>query len=90
MQQLYRPNSYPAQIKAELSSLPPLATEIANRWMMGWPKRVKALIEANEFLPALKEQEDAERTAYSSPGNRHLARHEIVQMYGLSDAPPTL
>lgn len=90
MQELYRPNSYPAPIRAKLKQMPPLATEIANRWMMGWPDRVKALIEANEYLPALVEQEEAERTAYSNPGNQHLARHEIADLYGLSSSPPTL
>lgn len=70
--------------------MPPLATEIANRWMMGWPERVKALIEANEYLPALLEQEEAERTAYSNREIQHLARHEIADLYGLSSRPPTL
>ena len=90
MQELYRPNSYPVPIKAALKTMPPLATEIANRWMLGWPKRVTALIEANEYLPALTEQEESERTAYSNPGNQHLARHEIAELYGLTAEPPTL
>jgi len=90
MQELYRPNDYPPPIKEAMRAMPALATEIANRWMLGWPKRVKALIEASEFLRALKEQEEAERRAYSDSGNRHLARHEIAELYGLSDSPPTL
>ena len=57
--------------------------------MMGWPKTVKALLEANQYLDALKEQEEAERTAYSNPGNRHMARYEIAELYGLSVSPPT-
>lgn len=90
MQQLYRESSYPAEIRSELAKMPPLATAIANRWMMGWTKRVQALIAANEYLPALQSQEEAERSAYSKPGNRHLAHHEIAEIYGLSDAPPSL
>ena len=90
MQDLYSPSSYPAPLKAEIQTLPPLATEIANRWMLGWPKRVAALIEAGEYLDALKAQEEAEREAYSNPGNLHLARHEIADLYGLTSAPPTL
>ena len=69
--------------------MPPLAIAIANRWMMGWPKTVKALLENQQYLDALKEQEQAEREAYSRPGNQHLARHEIAELYGLSSAPPT-
>lgn len=90
MQTLYRESSYPKTIQQQLQAMPPLATEILNRWMMGWPKRVKALIEADQLMASLTEQEEAERTAYSAPGNRHLARHEIAQLYGLSDSPPTL
>lgn len=90
MQTLYRESSYPKEIRQQLQTMPPLATEILNRWMMGWPKRVKALMEAQQLIPELIAQEESERTAYSAPGNRHLARHEIAQMYGLTDAPPTL
>lgn len=90
MQTLYRESSYPKEIKLQLQKMPPLATEILNRWMMGWPKRVQALIESQQLMPELIAQEEAERTAYSAPGNRHLARHEIAQLYGLTDAAPTL
>ena len=90
MQPLYRPESYPQSVKDALGAMPPLATEIANRWMMGWPKRVKALLQADQFLPLLTEQEEAERRAYSNPGNKHLARHEIAEMYGLSNEAPML
>lgn len=89
MQPLYKPNSYPVPIRAALKQMPPLATEIANRWMLGWPKTVQALLAANQYLDALKEQEEAERSAYSNPGNKHLARHEIAELYGLSASPPT-
>ena len=74
MQALYRESSYPKEIRQELAMMPPLATEIANRWMMGWSKRVKALIEAGEYLPALISQEEQERNVYSNDQNRHLAR----------------
>lgn len=90
MQALYRESSYPKEVKQQLLTMPPLATEILNRWMMGWPKRVQALIEAQQLIPLLTEQEEAERTAYSEPGNRHLARHEIAELYGLTNEAPTL
>lgn len=88
MQELYRPKAYPAAIKAELDKAPPLMIEIANRWMLGWPKRVKALIETGEYLEALRSQEDSERTAISAPGTNHLARHEAAELYGLTMEPP--
>jgi hypothetical protein len=88
MQTLYRPNSYPPEIRRKIVSMPPLAAEIANRWMLGWPKRVKALLEAGEYLPALKAQEEQERNALANETARHLARHEIAQEWGLSPEPP--
>ena len=36
------------------------AIEIANRWMLGWPKTVKGLIATREYLEALKYQEEGE------------------------------
>ena len=89
METLYRPNAYPTAVRAKLRALPPLATEIANRWMMGWPDRVKALLKTEEYLPALIEQEQEERRILSSAETRHLAQHEILQEHGLSLEPPT-
>lgn len=89
MQTLYRPQSYPTPVRRKIGLMPPLATEIANRWMMGWPERVEALIESGEYLPALTEQEKAERDVLANETARHLARHEIVQEWGLSLEPPS-
>jgi hypothetical protein len=90
MQTLLKPNSYPPEIRRQLGLMTPLATEIANRWILGWPKAVKSLIEEGGYLEALKDQEQRELRAYSQPGNSHLARHEIAEVYGLSPAPPSL
>ena len=89
MQTLYNPSQYPKEIQAKLNLMPPLAIEIANRWALGWPQTVKGLIEANQYLDALTTQEQQERETLSNPGLSHLARHEIVQEYGLSLEPPT-
>lgn len=89
MQALYKPNQYPQEIRAKLKLMTPLAIEIANRWMLGWPKAVQELIEAGQYLEALRNQESEEREVLSNPGNSHLARHEIVQEYGLSLSPPS-
>lgn len=90
MQTLLQPSKYPPEVRKALETMPPLATEIANRWMLGWPKAVQSLIEEGGYLDALKEQEKRELEAYSQPGNDHLARHEIAEVYGLSPAPPSL
>jgi hypothetical protein len=88
MESLYLPMAYPREIQDALRKLPPLATEIANRWMRGWPKATKEHLRTGDFLMLLKDQEEQEREAYSQPGNGHLARHEIAELYGLSPKPP--
>jgi hypothetical protein len=88
MQELYRPSSYPEPIRSEFRKARPLMVEIANRWMLGWPKRVKGLIASGEYLDALKLQTEQEMRAISAPGMNHLARHEMAHEYGLSLEPP--
>ena len=85
---LYRSNHYPPPVRASICALEPLGLEVANRWMLGWPKRVKALIEASKYLERLQAQETKEREALSQPGNKHLAHHEIAELYGLTPEPP--
>lgn len=84
--ELYRASSYPTEVRSRISS--PLAVEIANRWMLGWPKRARAMLADGTFLELLNSQEQKEREALSNPDNGHLARHEIAELYGLSLAPP--
>ena len=89
MVDLYRGDAYPIEVRAKLQHMPHLAIEIANRWMLGWPNEVAQLIKSGDYLKALVNQEQEERRVLCSPGNSHLARHEIVQEYGLSLRPPT-
>lgn len=89
MQTLYNPKMYPPEIRRAINLMRPLATEIANRWALGWPKAVKALLASGQYLEALRSQEMQEREILTQPGNNHLARHEIVELYGLSLSPPT-
>ena len=42
----------------------------------------------SNWEPYSTTQEQQEREVLSQPGNSHLARHEIVQEYGLNLAPP--
>lgn len=86
--ELYRHKAYPAPAREALLRQGPLAVEVANRWMLGWPGRVCTLLEAGTYLPALIAQVERERDAPSQPGNGHLARHEIAELYGLDAAPP--
>lgn len=88
MTNLYNQKAYPQEIANEIQKMPPLATQIANRWMLGWPKTVKALIASGEYLEALKIQEE-ERKALIEPGLNHLSSWEKVEVMGLTQAPPS-
>ncbi len=85
---IYKPNQYPSKVLEELNNMTQLAIEIANRWALGWPKSVKNLIQSGEFLDVVYAEEKRERDALCNPNLSHLARHEIVELYGLSVAPP--
>ena len=56
--------------------------------MMGWPKRVKALLDSGQYLELLESQTESEVNALANPHNSHLAGHEIAELYGLSLKPP--
>lgn len=90
MQNLHKLNEYPEDLR-KLVAQSRLGTELANRWMLGWPKRVKALIEAGEYQAAFEmrlEQEievEANAAQYS-----HLSSWEKREVTGLREAPPML
>lgn len=89
LQELQSPTSYPPETRQAIETLGALGLEIANRWMLGWPKRVKGLLASGEYLEALTMQHEAEASVLANAANlRHLARHEIAELYGLADAPP--
>lgn len=89
MQALYSPKRYPPELSRRINAMSPLAISIANRWMLGWPEAVKALIASGEYLDALKEQAAQERKAMDEPGLHHLSSWEKAEVMGLSQAPPS-
>ena len=91
MQELLKPKSYPVEAKRAIFSQSSLGVAIANRWMLGWPGRVKKLLETGEYAEALTSQVETERFVLASTADMtHLAQHEIMEMYGLNPAPPLI
>lgn len=76
MTNLYKQSAYPKEIANKIRRMSPLATDIANRCMLGWSKTVKALIASGEYLEALAIQEAKEREALIQPGMNHLSSWE--------------
>lgn len=89
MQSLYKPHQYPPELRQALSSMSDTAIEIANRWALGWPQAVKALIASGEYLDALKAQEREEIRVKLEPGLSHLSSWEKAEVYGLCQSPPS-
>lgn len=93
MQELYRPKAYPIEIRRAIYSQSSLGIAIANRWMLGWPKQVAALIAQTEYQAAFLAQAEKEREALANLSQQdwgHLAQHEKMQMLEINPAPPMI
>jgi hypothetical protein len=91
MQELYKPKAYPLAIRQAIIAQSSLGIAIANRWMLGWPKRVVKLLAENQYLDCLTSQvtEEAEVLA-SMPNMDHLAQHEKMALMEINPAPPAI
>jgi hypothetical protein len=87
MQSLYKPNLYPAEIRKLIESESETGISRANTLMLGWEKRVKALIAAGQYEEAFKYQVEQDRQA-DLPQYNHLARHEVRELLGMTEACP--
>jgi hypothetical protein len=84
--------NYPPEILKKIQTARNLTISIANRWMMGWPERVKTLVETGEYWQALVRQTEQEldtRAEMIDQAERlNLAPWEINELAGLDPAPP--
>jgi len=88
MQILYKPNEYPEALR-NLIAQSRMGIELANRWMLGWPGRVKTLIEAKEYQVAFESQLEQEIEAEANAVQyNHLSSWEKREVLGLSESPP--
>lgn len=53
--------AYPEEVAPQIETMGALAVSIANRWMLGWPDRVKALLKAGVYLECLESQTAQEK-----------------------------
>lgn len=68
------------------------AEQIADRWVLGWPKLTKELEASGNFLDRLKAQVKVENEAVSGGrvggDNSHLTDWELLEVCGISQSPP--
>ncbi|MDP3333211.1 MAG: hypothetical protein Q8S55_14735 [Methylococcaceae bacterium] len=91
MQELYKPKAYPLAIRQAIMSQSSLGVAIANRWMLGWPKRVEKLLVENQYQTYFLSQVETERQALvEMTGMDHLAQHEKMAILEINPAPPMI
>lgn len=91
MKPLYNPDIYSDQVREVILQSGELGIEIANRWMMGWPKRVVKLLVEDMYEEVFEYQLLQEQDVIARASNlSHLAPMEIVVMSGLSLEPPEM
>ncbi|SCX91483.1 hypothetical protein SAMN05216420_101321 [Nitrosospira sp. Nl5] len=91
MQSLYNPDIYPDQVRETILESGQIGIEIANRWMIGWPKRAVNLLVKDMYEDVFQYQLLQEQDAIARASNlSHLAPMEIVVMSGLSLEPPEM
>ncbi len=89
MQELVSRKAYPGAMAAQIEARGSLAVSIANRWILGWAKRVKALVKSGAYLDCLESQTAQETDILANAADlNHLARHEIMQLYEIRESPP--
>ena len=88
MDPIVSPEKYPPDILRKLKLMPQTPRSIANRWMMGWPRRVKALLSTGEYLDALKAQTERELDVLAETNAPHLSPTGILQQAGIDLEPP--
>ncbi|HQS65472.1 MAG TPA: hypothetical protein PLE48_17440 [Thiobacillus sp.] len=66
-----------------------IAVSIANRWQMGWPQRVQALLDGGNFQVNLDAQVNKEKDVLADAVDlQHLTHREILQMHEIQESPP--
>lgn len=89
MEKLLNPNAYAPDIARKIEAMGAMAVSIANRWIMGWPIKVSALLKAGAYVGCLESQLNQEKDILANEANlRHLSRREILEMYEIKESPP--
>jgi len=89
MQSLYNADIYPDQVREMILQSGQIGIEIANRWMVGWPKRVVNLLIEDMYEDVFQYQLLQEQDVIARASNlSHLAPVEVIVMSGLSLEPP--
>lgn len=89
MEALCNREIYGADVALWIEGMGSMAVSIANRWQMGWPERVQALLDGRIYQVNLDAQVTKEKDILAEAGHlQHLSHREILQMYEIKESPP--
>ena len=89
LEELYKREIYGPELAEKIETMGFITVSIANRWALGWPDRVKAMLEAKTYLASLEQQTEAEVDMVAEAvGMGHLSHSELMKMHDLPEAPP--
>lgn len=90
MEALSNREIYGPDLALTIEGMGTIAVSIANRWQMGWPERVQALLNWRIYQVNLDAQMNKEKDILAEAGHlQHLSNREILQMHEIKESPPT-
>ncbi len=91
MQGLVNREIYGPELALTIETMGSVTVGVANRWQMGWPDRVAHLLKARTYQKVLETQVNQEKDVLAEAVElRHLARHEILKLHEIPEAPPAM
>ncbi|WP_422015290.1 hypothetical protein [Roseateles sp.] len=90
MEALYKRELYGETMALAIEAKGSTAVSIANRWALGWPDRVRALLAAGVYGECLERQTETEKDALAETYAPHLSTIEVLQLNEVSLYPPFL
>ena len=89
MENLHNREIYGLHLAIDIEKLGSIGTDIANRWLLGWPRAVKNLLDTGTYFDLFCAQVEQEKMILSNEsGMRHLSPREILSVYEIREAPP--
>jgi hypothetical protein len=90
VQALYNRGQYGETAALAIEVMGSTAVSIANRWALGWPEQVQAMLAAGVYDGHLKRQTEHEKDVLADTYAPHLSTAEILQLHGIPPSPPAL
>ena len=64
---------------------------VANRWALGWPTRVRAMLDGQVYFQWLIDQANTEKDILADePNLQHLSEREILELHCVQTAPSAM